>query len=190
MNTTPRLLDVVALLTDLPSHGLRRGQVGTVVEMLGGAWEARAERRHSGAPRQPRPRHVCAHQGAERDVHRSGALPCARGRAQRLLRLAEAAAVEPRPSEHPLAAPDSRVVRRQPGHLRGATCVPRSARGRRDLQQAPRHAADARASAARTARLSHAALVGRQARRLDSQPAAAPIHGEPTESGLGHPEAR
>jgi Domain of unknown function (DUF4926) len=39
VNTTPRLLDVVALLTDLPSHGLRRGQVGTVVEMLGGAWE-------------------------------------------------------------------------------------------------------------------------------------------------------
>jgi len=39
VNTTPRLLDVVALLTDLPSHGLRRGQVGTVVELLGGAWE-------------------------------------------------------------------------------------------------------------------------------------------------------
>ena len=27
-----RLTDVVALLRDVPSHGLRRGQVGTVVE--------------------------------------------------------------------------------------------------------------------------------------------------------------
>lgn len=33
MHTSPQLLDVVALLADLPSHGLRRGQVGTVVEM-------------------------------------------------------------------------------------------------------------------------------------------------------------
>ncbi len=32
--------------------------------------------------------------------------------------MAEAAAVEPRPRGRPLAAPDSRVVRRQPGHLR------------------------------------------------------------------------
>ncbi len=39
MHTSPQLLDVVALLADLPSHGLRRGQVGTVVEMLGGACE-------------------------------------------------------------------------------------------------------------------------------------------------------
>lgn len=29
-----RLLDTVALLTDQPSAGLRRGQVGTVVELL------------------------------------------------------------------------------------------------------------------------------------------------------------
>jgi hypothetical protein len=29
-----RLLDVVALLVDLPDQGLRRGQVGTVVETL------------------------------------------------------------------------------------------------------------------------------------------------------------
>jgi hypothetical protein len=28
------LLDVVALLIDLPEHGLQRGQVGTVVEVL------------------------------------------------------------------------------------------------------------------------------------------------------------
>ena len=39
MNTSPSLLDVVALLADLPSHGLSRGQVGTVVELLGGACE-------------------------------------------------------------------------------------------------------------------------------------------------------
>jgi len=39
MHTVPRLLDVVALMADLPSHGLRRGQVGTVVETLGGACE-------------------------------------------------------------------------------------------------------------------------------------------------------
>jgi hypothetical protein len=31
---TPSLLDVVALLEDLPTHGLFRGQVGTVVERL------------------------------------------------------------------------------------------------------------------------------------------------------------
>lgn len=29
-----KLLDVVALLEDVPSHGLRRGQVGTLVEEL------------------------------------------------------------------------------------------------------------------------------------------------------------
>ena len=34
MHTTPRLLDVVALLSDVPAHGLLRGQVGTVVEAL------------------------------------------------------------------------------------------------------------------------------------------------------------
>jgi hypothetical protein len=39
MHTTPRLLDVVALLSDMPSHGLVRGQVGTVVELLDGAYE-------------------------------------------------------------------------------------------------------------------------------------------------------
>ena len=37
--TTPHLLDVVALLTDVPAHGLLRGQVGTVVELLDGAYE-------------------------------------------------------------------------------------------------------------------------------------------------------
>ncbi len=36
MSTLPRLLDVVALTGDLPGRGLRRGQVGTVVEVLGG----------------------------------------------------------------------------------------------------------------------------------------------------------
>lgn len=39
MYTKPRLLDVVALLADLPEHGLVRGQVGTVVEILGRACE-------------------------------------------------------------------------------------------------------------------------------------------------------
>ncbi len=34
MNDTPKLLDVIALLEDVPDHGLRRGQVGTVVEEL------------------------------------------------------------------------------------------------------------------------------------------------------------
>jgi hypothetical protein len=34
------VLDVVAVLVDLPEHGLVRGQVGTVVEQLdGGAFE-------------------------------------------------------------------------------------------------------------------------------------------------------
>ena len=31
----PCLLDIVALLNDLPAEGLKRGQVGTVVETLG-----------------------------------------------------------------------------------------------------------------------------------------------------------
>ena len=39
MHTTPHLLDVVALLSDLPAHRLVRGQVGTVVELLDGAFE-------------------------------------------------------------------------------------------------------------------------------------------------------
>jgi hypothetical protein len=39
MDRQPRLLDVVALLTDIPEHGLVRGQVGTVVELLSGAYE-------------------------------------------------------------------------------------------------------------------------------------------------------
>ena len=39
MNATSQVLDVVALLTDVPAHGLRRGQVGTVVELLDGAYE-------------------------------------------------------------------------------------------------------------------------------------------------------
>ena len=39
MHTAPHLLDVVALLSDVPAHGLVRGQVGTVVELLDGACE-------------------------------------------------------------------------------------------------------------------------------------------------------
>jgi hypothetical protein len=34
MSETPSVLDVVALLTDLPAERLGRGQVGTVVEQL------------------------------------------------------------------------------------------------------------------------------------------------------------
>lgn len=34
MNSSIRLLDVVALAGDMPEHGLLRGQVGTVVEEL------------------------------------------------------------------------------------------------------------------------------------------------------------
>lgn len=40
MDSTIRLLDVVALTVDSPDKGLIRGQVGTVVEVLGrGAYE-------------------------------------------------------------------------------------------------------------------------------------------------------
>ena len=39
MKKDPQLLDVVALLADLPDQGLVRGQVGTVVELLSGAYE-------------------------------------------------------------------------------------------------------------------------------------------------------
>lgn len=35
MSSEIESLDVVALLEDLPAHGLVRGQVGTVVELLG-----------------------------------------------------------------------------------------------------------------------------------------------------------
>lgn len=38
-HTKPRLLDVVALLSDLPEHDLVRGQAGTVVELLDRAYE-------------------------------------------------------------------------------------------------------------------------------------------------------
>lgn len=34
MSNTVKLLDVVALIVDLPQHNLWRGQVGTVVEIL------------------------------------------------------------------------------------------------------------------------------------------------------------
>jgi len=37
MNPDIRLLDVVAVTVDLPQQGLVRGQVGTVVEILGPA---------------------------------------------------------------------------------------------------------------------------------------------------------
>jgi hypothetical protein len=33
-NAAPSILDVVALLSDLPTQGLARGQVGTIVELL------------------------------------------------------------------------------------------------------------------------------------------------------------
>ena len=36
MNDRLKSLDVVALTEDLPEHGLPRGQVGTIVEELGG----------------------------------------------------------------------------------------------------------------------------------------------------------
>lgn len=41
MNSTFKMLDVVALTVDLPEYNLRRGQVGTIVETLadGGAFE-------------------------------------------------------------------------------------------------------------------------------------------------------
>ena len=35
MNQESKLLDVVALTEDIPARGLRRGQVGTLVEELG-----------------------------------------------------------------------------------------------------------------------------------------------------------
>ena len=35
-NERPSVLDVVALLTDLPAQRLARGQVGTIVELLDG----------------------------------------------------------------------------------------------------------------------------------------------------------
>lgn len=39
MHRKPHLLDVVALLSDIPEHALVRGHVGTVVEILDGAYE-------------------------------------------------------------------------------------------------------------------------------------------------------
>lgn len=36
MSDAPKLLDVVALTGDLPTRGLVRGQVGTIVEVLDG----------------------------------------------------------------------------------------------------------------------------------------------------------
>lgn len=39
MQKNPQTLDMVALLEDVEEHGLVRGQVGTVVEVLDGAFE-------------------------------------------------------------------------------------------------------------------------------------------------------
>lgn len=39
MQQDPQMLDVVAVLCDIPEHGVLRGQVGTVVEILSGAYE-------------------------------------------------------------------------------------------------------------------------------------------------------
>lgn len=39
MDRNPHMLDVVSLLSDRPEHGLVRGQVGTVVAILDGAYE-------------------------------------------------------------------------------------------------------------------------------------------------------
>jgi hypothetical protein len=39
VDATRRVLDVVAPLAHVPAHGLERGQVGTVVELLDGAHE-------------------------------------------------------------------------------------------------------------------------------------------------------
>jgi hypothetical protein len=40
MDSKSHLFDVVALLSDVPAHGLVRGRVGTVTELLGdGAFE-------------------------------------------------------------------------------------------------------------------------------------------------------
>ncbi len=36
INNVPKLLDIVALSVDLPEHNLRRGEIGTVVELLAG----------------------------------------------------------------------------------------------------------------------------------------------------------
>ena len=36
INNTIKLLDIVALIVDLPEHNLRRGESGTVVELLAG----------------------------------------------------------------------------------------------------------------------------------------------------------
>jgi hypothetical protein len=36
INNTIKLLDIVAVTVDLPEHNLRRGEIGTVVELLDG----------------------------------------------------------------------------------------------------------------------------------------------------------
>lgn len=38
-DNSPNLLDVVAILVEIPEHRLQRGQVGTIVEELDGAYE-------------------------------------------------------------------------------------------------------------------------------------------------------
>ena len=50
MATAIKLLDVVALTVDLPEYNLWRGQVGTVVEILGGGTTFEAEFSFRAAP--------------------------------------------------------------------------------------------------------------------------------------------
>jgi putative transposase len=72
--------------------------------------------------------------------------------------------------------------------IRGATSVPRSQRGRRDLQQALRRSSDARASAPCVARLSYATDGGRQGVRPDPQSVEARVHRHAAQQSLsdGH----
>ena len=93
---------------------------------------------------------------ANRDEHqRAGDVSRSRRRPERLLRVAHAADLEPRPRGCPAASPDPCVVHRESGHLRRPSRLPGPAGGRRDLQQAPRRPTDARESPACPAWLSH-----------------------------------
>src|SRR5262245_46243238 len=74
--------------------------------------------------------------GSSRRSQRLNDVPTAQRRSERLLRVAQAADVEPGRGGRPAALTDPHLVRSEPRCLRSPARLPGTARSRRDLQQA------------------------------------------------------
>ena len=85
-----------------------------------------------------------------------------------------------------LLAVDPRLVHGKPRYLRSATGIPRPSGGRRDLQQAPSGAADARKQNPSGPRISNPAQLRIQALRADPKRPSAQVRCREPEQGLGY----